>query len=247
MLILPLPFISSRGQGLPTDTPKFQPGQVEATSLSLTSCEGRQIHSKNPETSPPGEKRKKKKPVPSLLVRVQNVGFGSCKFGSNTLNCTFGLPLGQRNARSSIGGSWILIHQPCPCRRFSGHLRMWDVLRFANHQVDEECQNNTVPVSGQITIIHKRIWGDSIWGDLGWGHYTLPSSMKQPCSKKCKVHMSAENSAGKLHKGRPSNHPQFVDLRNTKKTACFDPKKRGQQTKLLCAKPIWVKKKNSDE
>ena len=41
--------------------------------------------------------------------------------------------------------------------------------------------------------------------------------MKQPCSKKCKVHMSAENSAGKLHKGRPSNHPQFVDLRNTKK------------------------------
>ena len=32
---------------------------------------------------------------------------------------------------------------------------MWDVLRFANHQVDEECQNNTVPVSGQITIIHK--------------------------------------------------------------------------------------------
>ena len=49
MLMLPLPFISfpSRGpQGCKTDTPKFQPGQVEATSLSLTSCEGRQIHSK---------------------------------------------------------------------------------------------------------------------------------------------------------------------------------------------------------
>lgn len=70
MLILPLPFISSRGQGLPTDTPKFQPGQVEATSLSLTSCEGQQIHSKNPEKSPPGEKRKKKN-----LFQVSLLGF----------------------------------------------------------------------------------------------------------------------------------------------------------------------------